>query len=230
LFDENGQCYFLPANPTKMVLHIYGGSSPGAALVFIDTDAAWNPFPSVKTVHADFTLRAAADPAPAANEKQAHDYFAPELARIFARQVGVLGRVIPNFISTSTKQDPPGDSWASLKPWRPQLYPDAPKFHELPAGDATLLVDFYDSLQEISDILESWSGGQATTDVNAWNLLMHKVRNNLRLGEKAIQRFCPDREFSPDSPAAGTLLEQSRRELSNAEAAFSAHMARHGAK
>jgi hypothetical protein len=230
LFDENGERYFLPANPTKMVLHIYGGLSPGAALVFIDTDAAWNPFPLVETVHTDFTLRAAADPALGTNVKQAHDYFAPELARIFARQVTILGRVIPNFISTSAKQDPPGDSWASLKPWRPQLYPDAPKFHELPAGDATLLVDFYDSLQEISDILESWAGGQATTDVNAWNVLMHKVRNNLSLGEKAIQRFCPNRQFSPDSPASGTLLDQSRRVLSSAEAAFKAHMARHGAK
>jgi hypothetical protein len=201
LFDESGHRYFLQANPTKMLLRIYGGASPGSALVFIDTDAGWNPLPSVQTVPTDFTLNAAAETAKTTTEQTAHDYFAPELARIFARQVAVLGRVVPNFSATSTKQNPPGDTWASLKPWRPQLYPDAPKFHDLPAADATSLVKFYDSLQEISDILNSWAGGQATTDVNAWNVLMHKVRNNLTIGEEAIRRFCPDRQYDAASPA-----------------------------
>jgi hypothetical protein len=82
LFDENGQRYFLQANPTKMLLRIYGGASPGSALVFIDTDAGWNPLPSVQTVPTDFTLNAAAETARTTTGQTAHDYFAPELARI----------------------------------------------------------------------------------------------------------------------------------------------------
>jgi hypothetical protein len=99
----------------------------------------------------------------------------------------------------------------------------------LPAADATSLVKFYDSLQEISDILDSWAGGQATTDVNAWNVLMHKVRNNLTIGEEAIRRFCPDRQYDAASPASGTLLHQSERAITAAQAALAAHLKRHGA-
>jgi hypothetical protein len=228
LFDENGQRYFIPANPMKMLLHIYGGAAPGSALAFIDTDAGWNALPSVQTVPKDFTLKAPGDAAVIAKAETAHSFFAPELARIFARQVWVLGRVIPNFIMTSTKQNPPGDTWASLKPWRPQLYPEAPKFHELPAADATSLVKFYDSLQEISDILDSWVDGQTTTDVNAWNVVMQKLRNNLTIGEEAVRRFCPDWQYSADSPASGTLLHQSERARAAAQAALAAHLKRHG--
>ena len=57
LFDENGNKYFVPANPTKMIVRIYGGTAPGNALVFLDTDAGWNVLPSVKTVPSDHTLK-----------------------------------------------------------------------------------------------------------------------------------------------------------------------------
>lgn len=131
---------------------------------------------------------------------------------------------------TSTKQNPPGDTWASLKPWRPQLYPDAPKFHDLPAADATALVKFYDPLQEIGDILDDWvATGQTSTDVNAWNVLMQKVRNTLAVGEEAIRRFCPDWEYDVVSPATGTLLHQAERAMSSAQAALAAHLKRYGA-
>jgi hypothetical protein len=87
LFDENGQRYFIPANPTKMLMRIYGGAAPGSALAFIDTDAGWNALPSVQTVPTDFTLKAPGDAAVTAKAETAHGFFAPELARIFARQV-----------------------------------------------------------------------------------------------------------------------------------------------
>jgi hypothetical protein len=57
--DERGTTFFLSANPTKLILRIYGGPSPGNALVFVDTDAGWNAMPSVKTVPSDFTLKKA---------------------------------------------------------------------------------------------------------------------------------------------------------------------------
>jgi nucleoside phosphorylase len=57
LFDENGKKYFVPANPTKMIVRIYGGTAPGNALIYLDTDAGWNVFPSVKTIPSDLTLK-----------------------------------------------------------------------------------------------------------------------------------------------------------------------------
>jgi nucleoside phosphorylase len=57
VFDENGNKYFVPANPTKMIVRIYGGNAPGNALVFLDMDAGWNVFPSVKTTPTDHTLK-----------------------------------------------------------------------------------------------------------------------------------------------------------------------------
>jgi hypothetical protein len=48
---------FLSANPTKLILRIYGGPSPGNALVFVDTDASWRAMPSVKTIPTHFTLQ-----------------------------------------------------------------------------------------------------------------------------------------------------------------------------
>jgi hypothetical protein len=88
-----------------------------------------------------------------------------------------LRRRLANFVTASVGKHPlPGDSWASLKPWQPVLYPTAAKFRNLSATDATLLVKFYDSLQEITDIVNSWvEDSQTTADVNAWNFLMQKV-------------------------------------------------------
>ncbi len=211
----------------KLLLHIFGGLSPGAALAFINTDAGWNAIPTIETVSQDFVLNEHKNTVSVAPSIGAvHELFAPELARVFKRQIVVLDRVLPNFISTSTKQPPPGDTWASLKPSRPTLYPSDSRFRELPPGDATLLVEFYDALDEINDTLESWIDKHPTTDFNAWNVLMHRAQNNLKVGERAIQRFCPDRSFDKASPAAGTLLDQSRRALRAAETARSAHMTR----
>jgi nucleoside phosphorylase len=54
--DENGTKYFVPANPTKIIARIYGGAAPGTVLVYIDLDAGWNVFPSVKTIPSEHTL------------------------------------------------------------------------------------------------------------------------------------------------------------------------------
>jgi hypothetical protein len=56
LFDENSQSYFIPANPVKLLMRVYGGVLPGSALAFISTDAGWNAMPSVETVPTNFIL------------------------------------------------------------------------------------------------------------------------------------------------------------------------------
>jgi hypothetical protein len=159
----------------------------------------------------------------------ARTYFAPELARIVARQVHILDRAIANFVTASVGKNPlPGDSWASLRPWKPVLYPNASEFRDLRAEDAVLLVNFYDSLQEIADIVESWVSHQSLEDFNAWNFLMQKVQHSLSVGQKAVGQFCPNVVYDATMPAAGTLLNRSERSISNSKMALSAHLARRG--
>jgi hypothetical protein len=55
-FDETGAHYLIPANPTKVVLGIYGGKFDGKLLVFIDTDAGWQPTPSMSTVANEYRI------------------------------------------------------------------------------------------------------------------------------------------------------------------------------
>jgi len=231
LFDESGRRHYIPADPTKMVLHIFGGAAPGAAEVFIDTDAGWNAMPSVRTVTTDFALNQADTTAAAPRKDPAlHEFFAPELARIFRQQIRALDRITANFICASAKQPLPGDSWASLKPSRPVLYPEASQFRELPATDATLLVAFYDSLQGVTDTLDSYIDQWPITDVGAWNGIMHQVRNSLGLGEKAIKVFCADKPFNEGAPASGTMLNQYQRVTAWAQRALDAHIARHSVR
>lgn len=57
LVDERGARHFFSADPTKMIVRIYGGPAPGNALVFINTDAGWRAMPSLSTVSSDTTPR-----------------------------------------------------------------------------------------------------------------------------------------------------------------------------
>ena len=154
-------------------------------------------------------------------------YFVPELARIVAQQIQILERIVPNFVSTSTGQLPvPGVDWRAFKPSQPTLYPSAAEFRHLAAADATLLVEFYDSLHGITETINSWIGNQSVTDVNSWNVLIQMVQNSLLVGQKAVQRFCPERQYSPIMPSAGTLLQRSERAISGVRQALSAHSSR----
>jgi hypothetical protein len=81
-------------------------------------------------------------------------YFAPELGRIVAQQIYVLDRIVANFICASVGKHPlPGDQVTSFKPWQPVLYPAAVQFRDLSEADATSLIAYYDSLHEITEII-----------------------------------------------------------------------------
>jgi hypothetical protein len=56
LVDDSGTKHFFSADPTKIILRVYGGPAPGNALVFINTDAGWKALPTVSTVPSDVTL------------------------------------------------------------------------------------------------------------------------------------------------------------------------------
>ena len=168
-------------------------------------------------------------PPPVNRSERARAHFAPELERLFRRQVWVLGRIVPNYTMTSLEKDPCGDTWESLRPYQPVLFPSSPLFQDLSSTDAKLLAEFCNSLQEVNDIVIGWTDTQSLREYNCWNVLMHKVQHSLRAGEQAIQRFCPDRQYDATVPSAGTLLSQSQRTLSIADRARDAFMARFAA-
>ncbi|MDR3489783.1 MAG: hypothetical protein P4M05_33455 [Bradyrhizobium sp.] len=155
-------------------------------------------------------------------------YFAAELARIVAQEVMILSRVIPSFINTSLGRDPISDDWNAFRPPQPSLYPTAAEFRDLLPEDGTLLVEYYDSLNGIRDILDAWTGRESVADVNAWNVLMQTLQKSLQLGLSAVERFCPDRQFSSTSPAGGTLADNIKRVDASVKNALKAHLARHG--
>jgi len=189
-------------------------------------------FEMLATLQPEGVERSAADIEENAEERPtdiARSYFAPELARIVARQVHILRRTVANFVTASVgKHTLSGDSWASLKPSRPVLYPSAAAFRNLSAEDATLLINFYDSLQEITDIVNSLVDNQTVADFNVWNVLMQKVQHNLNVGRRAVQTFCPERQYDATIPAAGTLFQESERAISEAQVALGAHLSRQG--
>jgi hypothetical protein len=93
-----------------------------------------------------------ARPGESVAELRARVFFAPELQRIFRRQVEILDRVIPNYSQTSHAKGPcGGDSWASLKPFRPDHYPTSlAGVRYPPFAIAALDIDCHHSADELS--------------------------------------------------------------------------------
>jgi hypothetical protein len=57
----------------------------------------------------------------------------------------------------STGRIPPQvEPWESFRPQRPILYPTAPQFRDLSEEDATALMNFYDSVQGVAEIVSAW--------------------------------------------------------------------------
>jgi hypothetical protein len=188
-------CHF----PTKESAASLGGALFGAAALFTGASVAE-------------TTRAASDREEAARRMEAaRAYFTPELARVVAQHVYILGRLVANFISTSMK---------------PLLYPLAPQFKDLSEADATLLIEFYDASHGISETVNSRIEGRTVLDVNAYNVLMQDVMHSLRLAKAAVASFCPGRQYSPIMPASGTLAERIEESISQAELALKAHLDR----
>ncbi len=173
-------------------------------------------------------------PPPVNRALKARATFVPELERVFRGQVRILDRVVVNFSVTANdllgnhQAIRPGDTWESLKPIQPQLFPHAAVYRDLWASDAELLAEFYGAVSEVADLIQHWTGTVALTEYNAWNVLMHKVQHSLRMGELAVQKLCPDRAYDATMPAGGKLLSQSQRVLTSAEKAREVFMTKLG--
>ena len=154
-------------------------------------------------------------------------YFTPELARIVAHQIHVLGRLVPNFSMASVgKPMPQVETWESFRPRRPVLYPTAVQFRDLSEADATSLINFYDSVHGVAEMIDTWIETNTPQEVNSWNVLMQTVHDSLNLGEIAVRRFCPERQLSPIMPASGTLIQNIERTGSMVQTALTAHLSR----
>jgi len=132
--------------------------------------------------------------------------FAPELARILAQQIHIFDRAIVNFICASAGNPQPTDHWTTFRPWKPSLYPGTAEFRDLTNEDAALLVEFYDSLNDIDDLIGGWRESETVWDVNVWNYLLQKVHHSVSRGVLAAERCCPSRQYDATMPAAGTLV------------------------
>lgn len=205
--------------PTQQGSTTFAGALFGAGAAFI---GAWV---------AEKNRSTAEKAAEARRIEAARIYFTPELARIVAQQIWVLGRLVPKVTTASVdKPMPQVETWETFRPRRPVLYPAAPQFKDLSEADATALIDFYDSVQGIAETIETYIEMKTPQEVNAWNGLMQAVRDSLRLGEIAVRRFCPDRQLSPLLPASGTLMQNIERSGSMVQSALDAHLARWEAK
>ena len=154
-------------------------------------------------------------------------YFTPELARIVAQQIHVLERLVPNFSMASVgKPMPQVETWESFRPGRPVLYPTAVQFRDLSEADATSLINFYDSVHGIAEMIDTWIETKTPQEVNSWNVLMQTVHNSLNVGEIAVRRLCPERQLSPIMPASGTLIQNIERTCSMVQTALTAHLSR----
>lgn len=161
---------------------------------------------------------ASVDPPPTDRTARARVHFIPEIERLFRRQLQVLDRCLLNFgLTSNDKTANPPDTWASLRPNRPFLYPNAAPIHELSATDAELLAEFHGALYELTEIIDSWISTGAPPEYNHWNLLMHKVEQSVSKGVNLIRKFCADRHYDATMPASGTLLSRSAVGLSRAK-------------
>jgi hypothetical protein len=154
------------------------------------------------------------------------------MERVFRRQVQILDRVVVNFSATANdmlgthQAVRPGDTWESLRPVQPNLFPQAAVYRDLSASVTELLAEFYGAVSEVADLIDHWAGTVALTEYNAWNVLMYKVQHSLRMGEVAVQKLCPDRVYDATMPAEGRLLSQSQRVLTAADKARGVFMAK----
>jgi len=160
--------------------------------------------------------------------QRARDHFTPELAQTLRSVVYGADRSITNFSELAAgRRHIQGDTWKSLLPNSPSLYPVSPAFDDLSNQDARLLAEFYGAVTEVIYTLGSWIGQQSLNDQNAWNFIAHRFEHALHTGHEVVAKFCPDRPFDPTMPAAGKLIDRIERSLVIANRTRSASLARH---
>lgn len=139
---------------------------------------------------------------------------APELQRSIERVQYILDRTLANFICESTVNGAKtNDLQADFRPYLPSLYPSAPQVRELSGEKAIVLIRYYDSLNELSNLVDDWWEREGQLAINIFNVLMHSAEKSLRLGLVCISEFDLEARFPPPYESWGTLTSRIERSL-----------------
>lgn len=145
---------------------------------------------------------------------------APELQRSIERVRFILDRTVANFsCESSVDGAKTNDLQADFRPHLPSLYPSATQVRDLPGEKAIALIHYYDSLHELSNLVDDWWEREGQLAVNIFNVLMHSAEKSMRLGLVCVREFDLEKLFPPPYESWGSL--SSRIELSLDSAATS---------
>lgn len=159
--------------------------------------------------------------------KDAVSALAPELQRSIERTHYILDRAVANFICESSVNGAKTcDVQADFRPYMPALYPNAALVRDLPGEKAIALIRYYDSLHELSNLVEDWWGREGQLAVNIFNSLMHAAEKSIRLGLICVGEFDLEARFQPLHESWGTLSSRIERSLDGAAKSRQHHVDR----
>ncbi len=142
---------------------------------------------------------------------------APELQRTIERVKYILDRTVANFAcESSSNGTKTSDLQADFRPYLPALYPSSPLVRDLTGEKAIALIRYYDSLNELSNLVEDWWEREGQLAVNIFNVLMHAAEKSIRLGLVCVGEFDLEARFPPPYKSWGTLTSQIERSLDSA--------------
>lgn len=152
---------------------------------------------------------------------------APELQRSIERVQHILDRTVANFGCESLVNGAKAnDLQADFQPYFPSLYPSAPQVRDLTGEKAIALIRYYDSLNELSNLVDDWWEREGQLAVNIFNVLMHSAEKSNRLGLVCISEFDLDARFPPPYESWGTLSSRIERSLDIATSSRKHHLDR----
>lgn len=153
----------------------------------------------------------------------------PELQRSLERLDYILSRATVNFIcESSLSETKPTDSHEDFKPYFPILYPNAPQVRDLPSEKTIALIRYYDSLNELSKIVEDWWEREGQLAVSIFNVMMHSAEKSAKMGIICIKEFELEENFPPPYESWDTLTSRIERSLETATLSRNAHIERYG--
>lgn len=142
---------------------------------------------------------------------------APELQRSIERVHYILDRTVANFICESSVNGvKTNDLQSDFRPYLPTLYPSAPQVRDLAGEKAIALIRYYDSLNELTNLIDDWWEREGQLAVNIFNSLMHAAEKSIRLGMICIGEFDLEARFPPPYESWGTLTFRIERSLDSA--------------
>lgn len=152
---------------------------------------------------------------------------APELQRSIERVQYILDRTVANFgCESSVNGAKANDLQADFRPYLPSLYPGAPQVRDLTGEKAIALIRYYDSLNELSNLVDDWWEREGQLAVNIFNVLMHSAEKSNRLGLVCISEFDLNARFPPPYESWGTLSSRIEWALDSATISRQHHLDR----